>query len=290
MDLYSETTQILRKYGIRANKSLGQNFLIDEDIVNGIVESADIGKDDLIIEIGPGLGTLTKELIKFAGKVIAIELDLKMINILKNRFAGENNLEIIHGDILKLDLMEIIRSEFCRGGSPCPPVKVVANLPYYITTPIIMKLLENMLPLESITVMIQKEVAQRLVATPGSNLAGVITYAIHYYCKPETLIDVPSDSFIPSPEVESSVIRLNVLREPSIAVSNEQLFFKIIKQAFSQRRKTLVNTLTGLEGLDKIKLLKMLETLNIDPKIRGEKLTMEEYKHITEYIYNLQIM
>ena len=282
MDLYTETVQALKKYNIRANKSLGQNFLIDEVVVNEIVESSNITKEDLVIEIGPGLGVLTKELIKFAGKVITIELDLKMINILKTRFATEKNLEIIHGDVLEINLMELITDNL--KSSKLKQAKIVANLPYYITTPIIMKLIESRLPLESITVMVQKEVADRLVTPPGDRLAGAITYTIRYYCKPELLMEVPSNCFIPSPEVDSSVIRLNVLREPSIMVADEQLFFRIIKQAFSQRRKTLVNNFIGFKGLSRDSIIKMLEEMNLDPKIRGEKLTMEDYKKIVEYI------
>jgi len=297
MDLYNETIEILKKYNIRANKNLGQNFLIDKTIVNKIIENSNISNSDLIIEIGPGLGTLTRELSKRAGKVVAIELDLKMVNILKPRFANDKNIEIIHGDVLKLDLKHLMESTFKT--DTFKRVKLVANLPYYITTPIIMKLLEevvgtawngrsggldNTQPLQSIVVMVQKEVADRLVATPGDKLSGAITYAIHYYCKPEMIINVSNDSFIPTPEVESSVIVLNVLDGPSIKVSDEQLFFRVIKRAFSQRRKTFVNALYGFEELDKSEIITMLEELHIDTRIRGEKLTMEEYREITEYI------
>lgn len=282
MNLYNETIQLMKKYHIHANKNLGQNFLIDENVVNKIIENSNINKSDLIVEIGPGLGTLTNELVKVAKKVIAIELDLKMANILKSRFSNDKNIEIIHGDVLKLDLNHLIEASFNTG--TFKSVKVVANLPYYITTPIIMKLLEDVAGIQSIIVMVQKEVADRLVAAPGDRLSGAITYAIHYYSNPEILINVSNDSFIPVPEVESSVIVLNVLTEPSINVTDKQLFFKIIKQAFSQRRKTLINALSGFEGLGKSDVTSMLEKLHIDAKIRGEKLTMEDYRKITEYI------
>lgn len=273
-NIYEETKYIMKKYNISANKGLGQNFLIDDAIVNEIIEKSNISKDDLIIEIGPGLGTLTKPLLEKAQKVICIELDDRMIKILSERFMLYNNLQIIHDDVLKVNLKEIIKGY--------KSVKVVANLPYYITTPIIMKLLEDRLNIDTITVMVQKEVAERLCSNTGENSAGAITHAIRYYTLPEILINVPNTSFIPAPEVESSVIKFNVLKEPSIKVIDEKLLFKIIKNAYMQRRKTLTNALSNI--LSKEETQDLLEKLGIDSKIRGEKLTLEQFAKISDYI------
>lgn len=284
MSLYSETMQILKKYNISANKKLGQNFLINEDVVEQIVKNAEVSKDDLVIEIGPGLGTLTKELLKNAGKVICIELDKRMINILEDRFFNEN-LEIINEDILKVNLKELIQKEKIENINK---VKVVANLPYYITTPIIMKLLEDKLDIYSITVMVQKEVASRITATVKTGDVGAITYAINYYTEPSIVLDVPKESFIPVPEVESSVIKLKVLDKPSVNVKSEELLFKVIKVSFMQKRKTLLNSLTNGNILkSKSKVEKMLNDLGIDIKIRPEKLTLEEFANIADYVYNI---
>ena len=278
MSLLKETKFILDKYNLIANKNYGQNFLIDDNIVSEIIEKAKVCKDDLIIEIGPGLGNLTLPLLENAGKVVCIELDSKMIAILKDRFSMYNNFELIHDDVLKVNLQEIINNSNMKNA------KVVANLPYYITTPIIMKLLEEKLNLDTITVMVQKEVAKRLAETPGSKETGAITYSINYYTKPEIIIDVPKESFIPVPKVDSSVLQLQVLKKPSINVSNEKLFFKIIKFAFMQKRKTLINSLSnsGLENKDFLE--KMLEELNLDVRVRAEQLSLNDFKNITEYI------
>lgn len=282
MSLYEETKFIMKQNNIVANKSLGQNFLIDENVVDTIVDSANITNKDLIIEIGPGLGTLTSKLLEKAGKVICVELDPKMVKILTERFKLYTNFEIINEDILKVNLKEIIAENKKEG---LVSAKVVANLPYYITTPIIMKLLEDKLEIESITVMIQKEVAERLAETPGGKETGSITYAIWYYTEPEIVLEVPNDSFIPEPEVTSSVIKFNILKEPRIQVEDEKKFFKTIKVAFMQKRKTLVNALVN-GGLFKNKedAEKCLETLGIDKKIRGEKLTLEQYNEISKQI------
>lgn len=279
-NLYNETKSIMKKYGIYANKSLGQNFLIDENVVESIVNSANITNEDLVIEIGPGLGTLTKELLKKAGKVICIELDTKMIKILQDRF---KNLEVINNDVLKVDLNSLINQEMCK--TSIKKVKIVANLPYYITTPIIMKLLEEKLNIESITVMIQKEVADRLTALPGEKLSGAITYSVYYYATAEKILEVPNNSFIPEPEVTSEVIKLTLRKEIPIKVDNEELLFKIIKLAFMQRRKTLVNALSnGNLFKNKEQIYTMLKELNIDEKVRGETLTLEKYAEITNWI------
>lgn len=281
MSLYNETRDILKKYNISAKKSLGQNFLIDEEVVNDIVNSAEVGKEDLVIEIGPGLGTLTKRLLEIVWKVIAIELDSRMIEILTDRFKLYNNFELINDDVLKVDLKTVIEEEKKEG---IKAVKIVANLPYYITTPIIMKLLEDRLNIESITVMVQKEVADRLVEKPGGKNSGAITYAINYYTRPEKVLDVPNTSFIPAPEVNSSVIKLNILNTPSVNVQNEELLFKIIKLAFMQKRKTLLNALTNGNLASKEQIEKMLIDLGFDLRIRGEKLTLEEFAKISDYI------
>lgn len=284
MNLYQETKFLMNKYNIIASKELGQNFLINDSVVEDIIKKSKVSKQDLIIEVGPGLGNLTSKLLEKAGKVIAIELDPKMITILEGRFYLYNNFELIYNDVLKIDLQKLISDNLNEN---IKTAKVVANLPYYITTPIIMKLLEDNLNLESITVMVQKEVAQRLAATPGDKLSGAITYSIYYYTSPEIIIDVPSSSFIPEPKVDSAVIKFNILKEPRIKVIDEKLFFKIIKSAFLQKRKTFINALLNnniFENREKAE--KMLLDLNIDTKIRGEKLSLEDFSRITEYIKN----
>lgn len=284
MNLIQETKFIMDKYGITANKSLGQNFLIDENVVNGIVNHAQISKSDLVIEIGPGLGTLTSRLLDNAGKVIAIELDKKVLDILNDRFKLYNNFELINNDVLKVDLNELINRNLNSNITNC---KVVANLPYYITTPIIMKLLENNLPLDSITVMVQKEVADRLTAIPGQKDAGAITYSIYYYTEAQTVINVPKNSFIPAPEVTSAVINLKVLPKPRVEVSDTALFFNIIKAAFSQKRKTLSNGLVNSKILSsKEECEKILTDLELDTRIRGEKLSIQDFANLTEKIKN----
>lgn len=284
MNLYQETKFLMNKYNIFASKKLGQNFLINDSIVDDIVSESKVTSEDLIIEVGPGLGNLTSRLLEKAGKVIAIELDPKMINILQDRFSLYENFELIYNDILKIDLQKLIKDNLNEN---IKTAKVVANLPYYITTPIIMKLLEDNLNLESITVMVQKEVAERLAATPGDKLSGAITYSIYYYTTPEIIIDVPSSSFIPEPQVDSAVIKFNILKEPRIKVMDEKLFFKIIKSAFLQKRKTFVNALLNSNIFDnRENAEKMLLDLNIDTKIRGEKLSLEDFAKITEYIKN----
>lgn len=281
--LYNETKFILNKYGIHANKSLGQNFLINNEVVSTIIESANISNKDLVIEIGPGLGTLTSRLLEKAGKVICVELDDRMISILEDRFKLYNNFELIHNDVLKVDLNKIIEENL--ENSNLKTAKIVANLPYYITTPIIMKLLEEKLNIETITVMIQKEVADRLVALPGTKNAGAITYSVYYYADAIKIIDVEKNSFIPEPNVTSTVIQLKIRKESLLQVENEELMFKIIKQAFMQRRKTLVNALSNLAIFNnKEEIIQLLKELNINEKVRGEALTIEQYAKITNRI------
>lgn len=271
---YKETMFILKKYNISANKSLGQNFLVDDNVIENIVESANIAKDDLVIEIGPGLGTLTARLLEKAKKVIAIELDNRMINILNDRFSLYENFELINEDVLKVDLRKLISENKAQ------KVKVVANLPYYITTPIIMKLLEDKLEIESITVMIQKEVAKRLTAKPGDKLSGAITYSVNYYCEPEEVVTVPNSSFIPEPEVESEVIKLKLRKEPPVQIKNEEIFFKLIKASFMQRRKTLINGITNSEIMEKEEFRELLKKVGLNENVRGESLSMQDFANI----------
>lgn len=283
-NIYNETKFILNKYGIHANKSLGQNFLINEEVINQIIEKAEIDENDLVIEIGPGLGTLTSRLLEKAGKVICVELDDRMITILNDRFKLYNNFELIHDDILKVDLNKIINENLFENNN-IKKIKIVANLPYYITTPIIMKLLEEKLNITSITVMIQKEVADRLIAVPGDKNAGAITYSVYYYAEAEKVLDVENNSFIPEPSVTSTVIKLNIRKEPVIQIKDEKLMFRIIKQAFMQRRKTLVNALSNMDIFkSKEEIIRMLEDLNINTKVRGEALKIEQYAQITNYV------
>jgi len=283
INLDQETKLIMKKYNLMANKKLGQNFLIDENTVEQILNAANIKKEDLIIEIGPGLGTLTNKIIQRAGKVIAIELDDRMISILEERFNKYNNIQIIHEDILKVDLRKLIKTE--KESSNIKSVKIVANLPYYITTPIIMKLLEEKLDIETITVMIQKEVADRLTEIPGKKLSGAITYSVYYYAEAEKVLNVPKSSFIPEPQVESEVIRLTLRESPPVRVIDEKRFFNIIKLAFMQRRKTLANALSSSNLFkSKDEIYEVLNNLKINAKVRGEALTIEQFAQIENYI------
>lgn len=274
MNLREETEFLLNKYKLKANKSLGQNFLINEQIIDDIVKVANVNEDDLIIEIGPGLGSLTSKLADNAKKVVAIELDQNMIEILKERFSLYKNVEIIHGDIMKVDLKEIIGEE--------KNVKIVANLPYYITTPIVMKLLEENLKMKSITVMVQKEVGERFCAIPGGKEYGAITVSINYYSDPKIVLDVPKDNFNPIPEVDSCVVQLK-LKKNHIELKDKKLFFRLIKIAFSQRRKNIGNSLTGI-GMIKQEVKEMLEVLSLDINLRAENLSINQYAQIANYI------
>lgn len=282
MDLYKETKFLINKYNVVAKKNLGQNFLIDENVISDAIDAANISKKDLVIEIGPGLGTLTKYLLDKAQKVICVELDNSMINILKDRFFLYENFEVINDDILKIDLHELIKQS--KEKYEIENVKIVANLPYYITTPIIMKLLEEKLDIESITVMIQKEVADRLTAIPGKKNTGAITYAVYYYAEAQNVRLVPNTSFVPEPEVESEVIKLTIRKQPIIEVADEEKLFKLIKVAFMQRRKTLINAISNSNFADKNVIKDVLKELNIDERIRGENLSLEDFAKISEKI------
>ena len=280
-NIYEETKFLMKKYNLTANKKLGQNFLVDNEAINKIVDSANLTKEDMVIEIGPGLGTLTSILLERAGKVIAIELDDRMVKILKDRFLLYDNFELINGDVLKVNLPELIEEN-----KQFRDVKVVANLPYYITTPIIMKLLENRLKIESITIMIQKEVAERIVANPGTKLSGAITYSVHYYAEPEEITIVPNTSFIPSPEVDSEVIKLNIRKNPPVELKDEKLFFSIVKASFMQRRKTLSNGLVNGGIIEnKAKAIELLKNIGLEENVRGEELTLEQFANLSNKIY-----
>lgn len=280
-NILEETRFIMKKYNIKANKKLGQNFLISEEVVNKIVDCSQITKEDLVIEIGPGLGTLTKLLLDKAGKVICIELDTNMLKILEDRFSLYNNFELINNDVLKVDLKNVIEKEKSNGN--IKNAKIVANLPYYITTPIIMKLLEEELELESITVMIQKEVADRLIAIPGSKNTGAITYSVYYYATSEDILEVPNNSFIPEPEVTSKVIKLNIRKQPIIIPKDKEKMFKVIKCAFMQKRKTLLNSLTNSKIFEnKAQGIDILKKIGISENVRPEELELEQFAKISD--------
>lgn len=282
-NIFEETKNIMKAYNIKANKSLGQNFLINSEVVEKIIESSELSTDDLVIEIGPGLGTLTKYLLEKAGKVICIELDTRMVKILKNRFASRDNFEIINEDVLKVNLNKIIKENKSTG--KIKNVKIVANLPYYITTPIIMRLLEEHLDIKSITVMIQKEVAERLIEIPGGKNTGAITHTVYYYCESEKIMEVPNSSFIPEPEVTSEVIKMHLRQTPAVKIENPKVMFMIIKSAFMQRRKTLLNALTNAQVfISKQEGIKVLKKLNLNENVRAENLSIQDFANIAKCI------
>ena len=278
-----ETKCLIKKYKIKANKGLGQNFLIDDSVLEDIVSGSEIEENDLIIEIGPGLGSLTKLLLEKARKVICVELDKKMVKILHDRFVAYSNLELINDDILRLNLDELIKQEREKD-EKIKNVKIVANLPYYITTPIIMKLIENNLDIESITVMIQKEVAERLIAIPGNKETGAITYTVYYYCESKKIREVEKNCFIPEPEVTSEVIKLNLRKGNFVNVKDKKVMFNIIKSAYMQRRKTLINSLTNV-GVFKSKEqgILALKSIGLKEDIRPESLKIEDFARLTDY-------
>ena len=281
--LQEETIKIMKQFNIRANKNLGQNFLINQEVLDNIIDKSEIIEDDMVIEIGPGLGTLTNELLKKAGKVICVELDSKMISILKERFRNNDKLEIINDDILKVNLKKIIEEN--KESGKIKNVKIVANLPYYITTPIIMKLLEEKLDIECITVMMQKEVAERLIEIPGGKNTGAITYTVYYYCESEKIMEVPNSSFIPEPDVTSEVIKMNLRKNPVVQLDEPKVMFMIIKSAFMQRRKTLLNALSNSKVfLSKKEGIEILNSLKLDEDVRAEKLSIQDFANIAKII------
>ena len=270
-----ETIAILNKYGFNFQKKFGQNFLIDTHVLEKIIRAADITQDDCVLEIGPGIGTMTQYLCENAGKVIAVEIDKNLIPILtEDTLAAYDNVKVINSDVLKLDLKKLAEEE--NGGRP---IKVVANLPYYITTPIIMGLFEAGVPLASITVMVQKEVADRMQAGPGSKDYGALSLAVQYYAEPYIAANVPPNCFMPRPNVGSAVIRLTLHGNPPVEVADEKLLFKLIRASFAQRRKTLINGLTNSPELSFLKeeVTKALEECGYSLTIRGEALTLQEF-------------
>lgn len=272
------TKEIIAKYGFSFKKSLGQNFLIDQNILNNIVAAAELDETKGALEIGPGIGALTQRLAKAAGKVTAIEIDNRLIPILKDILADEQQTTVIHGDVLKLDLKQLFADQFAGVSG----VSVVANLPYYVTTPILMKLLEEKLPLEHIVVMIQKEVAERMAAKPGGKEYGSLSVAVQYYCVPKVVCTVPHTVFIPQPNVDSAVIKLSLRDKPAVDVPDEDHFFRVVQASFAQRRKTLANNLTAFVGKEQREALtEMLLKNQIDPTRRGETLSLEEFARIS---------
>lgn len=261
------TIHILKTFGIHMSKKLGQNFLIDEQVVDRIVAAAGIEQDDAVLEIGPGIGTLTQGLAESGARVVAVELDRHLVGVLAKTLEGYSNVRVVHGDILKIDISREIMAE---------SYKVVANLPYYITTPIIMKLLEEKLPVDTLVTMVQKEVADRMVARPGGKDYGALSVAVQFYTEPEIVLTVPSGAFLPPPAVESAVIRCKVRKQPPVTVADEKLFFRVVKSAFAQRRKTLANSLKGA-GIQAELVKTMLGSSGIDGQRRGETLSLAEF-------------
>jgi 16S rRNA (adenine1518-N6/adenine1519-N6)-dimethyltransferase len=272
----ASTRDMIKKHDFKIAKKFGQNFLVDESILKTIIDCSELSKDDCVLEIGPGLGVMTQVLCEKAGKVLAVEIDRQLIPILKVSLFGLENVNLINEDILKLDLKTVLEENF---GST--PVKVVANLPYYITTPIIMRLLEEGINFKSITIMVQKEVGERLGAAPGGKDYGALTVAVQYRCIPHKIMVVPPESFIPKPEVESMVVRLDSRDEPPVALKDEKMYFRVVKASFGQRRKTLLNALAaGNFGKSKEELRAILSKNNIDEIRRGETLSLEEFARI----------
>lgn len=275
----SNTIEIIKKYNFTFQKRYGQNFLIDIHVMEKIMDAAGLTCDDYVIEIGPGIGSMTQYLCERAGKVTAVEIDKDLIPILNETLMGYDNVSIINEDILKLDLNEIIMKD--NNGKPA---KVVANLPYYITTPIIMGLLEGHVPVSSITVMVQKEVADRMQAGPGSKDYGALSLAVNYYSSPHIAANVPPNCFIPRPNVGSAVINLDVYDTPKVMVRDEELMFKLIRAAFNQRRKTLANSISGAMTLDysKQEVAKGIAALSLPENVRGEALTLEQFALLSD--------
>ncbi|WP_336776692.1 16S rRNA (adenine(1518)-N(6)/adenine(1519)-N(6))-dimethyltransferase RsmA [Paenibacillus sp. MMO-58] len=272
------TKEIIAKYGFSFKKSLGQNFLIDQNILHKIVNAAGLDKTKGALEIGPGIGALTQHLAAAAGTVTAIEIDNRLIPILGDILAGEEHVKVVHGDVLKLDLKKLFEERFADVSG----VSVVANLPYYVTTPILMKLLEERLPLENIVVMIQKEVAERMAAKPGGKEYGSLSVAVQYYCEPQLVCIVPHTVFIPQPNVDSAVIKLAVREKPPVDVEDEAHFFRIVQASFAQRRKTLANNLTTFVGKERREeMTQLLIGCEIDPGRRGETLSLDEFARIS---------
>lgn len=276
----TSTIAILQKYHFNFQKKYGQNFLIDTNILEKIIDAAGVNQDDCVLEIGPGIGTMTQYLCEHAREVVAVEIDQKLIPILEqDTLSSYDNITIINDDILKVDISAIVQEK--NNGNP---IKVVANLPYYITTPIIMGLFESHISLESITIMVQKEVAERMQVGPGTKDYGALSLAVQYYARPKVMLTVPASCFMPRPNVDSAVIKLTRHERPPVTVSDEKFLFDIIRASFNQRRKTLVNALGNAAGLNvkKEQVLSALEKMGMSPTIRGEALTLGEFAELSE--------
>lgn len=282
MDLYDYNTvnRILSKHGFTFSKALGQNFLIDPNVCPEMAYELNADENTGVIEVGPGIGVLTKELCKVAGKVVAIELDKRLFPVLDETLSEFDNLQIVEGDVLKLDLKELIEEKF----SGMKSVKVCANLPYYITSPVIMSLLESKLPIDEIVVMVQKEAAERFCAEIGSRESGAVTVAVNYFATAEMLFEVKKDCFMPSPKVDSAVMRLRLREKPPVEVENEKRFFAVIKAAFSQRRKTALNCLSNGLSLPKEKVANALNEIGLSEKSRAENFTMEQFAELSKLL------
>ncbi|MBR5944134.1 MAG: 16S rRNA (adenine(1518)-N(6)/adenine(1519)-N(6))-dimethyltransferase RsmA [Lachnospiraceae bacterium] len=275
------TIQILDKYGFNFQKKYGQNFLIDSNVLEKITEAALITKDDCVLEIGPGIGTMTQYLCESAGWVFAVEIDKNLIPILEDTLSDYDNVTVINEDVLKLDIAKLAKEK-----NEGRPIKVVANLPYYITTPIVLGLLEGGVPLKSITIMVQKEVAERMQVGPGTKDYGALSLAVQYYCKPEIVCQVSPECFIPRPNVGSAVIRLDRYENPPIEVKDDKAMFKLIRAAFNQRRKTLSNALSNAGiGISREKCVEALKTMGLSETIRGEALTLEEFAKLSDILF-----
>lgn len=273
------TKEIVNKHNFKFSKSLGQNFLIDDNVIDKILAGSRLSEIDKIIEVGPGIGTLTREMGKTAQNVVAIEIDKTLIPILKETLADLDNVEVVNEDILKVDIQGLINEKLDGG-----PVKLIANLPYYITTPIVMKFLEEDIPVTDIVVMVQKEVADRMNAKPSTKDYGALSVAVQYYCDTEIVAKAPRHMFVPQPNVDSIVIGLHVRSERKYKVDNEDIFFKTVKASFGQRRKTLLNSLGGLGFLTKDQIKEALQAANIDAKRRGETLSIDEFANLSNEI------
>lgn len=275
------TIEILQKYNFNFQKKFGQNFLINTGVLEDIIDAAEVTDEDMVLEIGPGIGTMTQYLCENAGQVIAVEIDTNLIPILKDTLSAYDNVRIINDDILKVDINELAR-EYNNGR----PIKVVANLPYYITTPIIMGLFESHVPIESITVMVQKEVADRMQAGPGTKDYGALSLAVQYYSKPQIVVNVPPSCFMPQPKVGSTVISLRSHQQPVVQVEDEKLMFKVIRASFNQRRKTLANGLNNYGGINltKEQIQQSIEELGVPVNIRGEALSLEQFACLSNII------
>lgn len=280
-----KTIEIIKKYEFCFQKKFGQNFLIDGHVLNKIIAGAGVNKDDMVLEIGPGIGTMTQYLAEAAGSVAAVEIDRNLLPILEETLADYDNVTVIHADVLSLDLNQLVQEK--NGGRP---IKVVANLPYYITTPIIMALFEQHVPIANITVMVQKEVAARMKAGPGTKDYGALSLAVQYYAEPYIVANVPCNCFMPRPNVDSAVIRLTKFDKPPVAVADETLMFKIIRASFNQRRKTLVNGLNNSPELSftKEEIADAIAQVGLSPSIRGEALTLEQFAELTDKLVEIQ--